>query len=103
MTLLRPRENSWARCDRPATLRWTALCGVLAVLTISPALADTIPEGDLTIKLEPVAAGLTAPVVVKNAEDGSGRLFVVQARTRGLAATARPLCAGPPCAACWRS
>ncbi|MEE8141667.1 MAG: PQQ-dependent sugar dehydrogenase [Planctomycetota bacterium] len=36
-----------------------------------------IPMGDLTIVLEPVADGLSSPVLVTHAGDGSGRLFVV--------------------------
>jgi glucose/arabinose dehydrogenase len=36
-----------------------------------------IPEGDITVELELVAEGLTAPVSVTHAGDGSGRLFVV--------------------------
>ena len=35
-----------------------------------------IPKGDITIQLEPVASGLTAPVGVTHAGDGSGRLFI---------------------------
>ena len=35
-----------------------------------------IPMGDITIQLEPVASGLTAPIGVTHAGDGSGRLFI---------------------------
>jgi glucose/arabinose dehydrogenase len=35
-----------------------------------------IPPGDITIELEPVASGLTAPLGVTHAGDGSGRLFI---------------------------
>jgi hypothetical protein len=37
-----------------------------------------IPKGDIIIRLETVASGLTAPVSVTHAGDGSGRLFVVE-------------------------
>ncbi|MEE8133776.1 MAG: PQQ-dependent sugar dehydrogenase [Gemmatimonadales bacterium] len=36
-----------------------------------------IPKGDITIRLETVALGLTAPVGVTHAGDQSGRLFIV--------------------------
>jgi len=54
--------------------------GVLtAVLAASafPALA-VIPKGDITIELETVASGLVSPVHLTHANDGSGRLFVVE-------------------------
>jgi glucose/arabinose dehydrogenase len=37
-----------------------------------------IPKGDIVIKLETVATGLTAPIYATNAGDGSGRLFIVE-------------------------
>ncbi|MHC4235423.1 MAG: PQQ-dependent sugar dehydrogenase, partial [Planctomycetota bacterium] len=49
----------------------------LGLLFAARAAAD-IPTGDITIRLEPVAAGLTAPVSVTHAGDGSGRLFIVE-------------------------
>ena len=36
-----------------------------------------IPKGDITIRLETVASGLTAPVAVTHAGDKSKRLFIV--------------------------
>ena len=33
-----------------------------------------IPKGDIVIKLETVATGLTAPIYATHADDGSGRL-----------------------------
>jgi glucose/arabinose dehydrogenase len=56
-------------------LRACALCAVL-VLASQAALAQ-IEEGSITIELELVAEGLTAPVSVTHAGDGTGRLFVV--------------------------
>ena len=41
-------------------------------LTASPASAQ-IPKGNITIELETVASGLTAPLGVTHAGDGSGR------------------------------
>ncbi|MHC4891198.1 MAG: PQQ-dependent sugar dehydrogenase, partial [Planctomycetota bacterium] len=37
-----------------------------------------IAKGDIVIKLEAVATGLTAPIYATNAGDGSGRLFIVE-------------------------
>jgi len=48
------------------------------ILVLAPQMAHAqIPEGDITVELELVADGLTAPVSVTHAGDGSGRLFVV--------------------------
>jgi glucose/arabinose dehydrogenase len=37
-----------------------------------------IPKGEIVIKLETVATGLSAPIYATNAGDGSGRLFIVE-------------------------
>lgn len=62
--------------------RWracaTIAAGVCAVSLALSASAQTVPRGDLVIELETVASGLTAPVGVVNAGDGSGRLFIVE-------------------------
>ena len=50
-----------------------ALLGLPAV-----AAAQTVPRGDITIELEVVASGLTAPIYATHAGDGSGRLFIVE-------------------------
>jgi glucose/arabinose dehydrogenase/plastocyanin len=53
---------------------------VLAAATLLLGAASVfgeIAQGDLTVKLEPVATGLTSPLTVTHAGDGSGRLFVV--------------------------
>ena len=55
--------------------RAIALCAVL-VLASHVAQAQ-IEEGGITIELDLVADGLTAPVSVTHAGDGTGRLFVV--------------------------
>jgi glucose/arabinose dehydrogenase len=39
--------------------------------------AAQIEKGDITIELETIASGLTSPIYLTNAGDGSGRLFVV--------------------------
>ncbi|MCH7527424.1 MAG: PQQ-dependent sugar dehydrogenase, partial [Planctomycetes bacterium] len=49
----------------------------IAFVGLDPAFGQKIPKGDITIGLELVASGLTAPVYATNAGDGSGRLFVV--------------------------
>ncbi len=54
----------------------------LAVLCVvcsfaSPTVAQPIPEGTLTIALETVATGLSSPVGLVGAGDGTNRLFVV--------------------------
>src|SRR5262245_56609114 len=43
----------------------------------STAALALIPDGDITIRLEPVAFGLRAPIMVTHATDGSNRLFIV--------------------------
>lgn len=48
---------------------------VLAVLAANS--AAVIPKGNARIDLEPVASGLTSPVSLTDAGDGSGRLFIV--------------------------
>lgn len=50
-------------------------CAML-VLLASPAAAEVMP-GNITIELDLVAEGLTAPVAATHAGDDSGRLFVV--------------------------
>ena len=54
---------------------------VAAVLWWVPSDAiatEGIPVGDITIELETVASGLTAPLGVTHAGDGSGRLFIIE-------------------------
>jgi glucose/arabinose dehydrogenase len=58
------------------------LLGMVAVVLVlvgasSVSLAQ-IPKGDIIIELESVASGLTAPVAVTHAGDGSARLFIVE-------------------------
>lgn len=45
-------------------------------LSLADPIPETIDKGDINIELETVASGLTAPVGLKPASDGSGRLFV---------------------------
>ncbi len=52
------------------------LTGVLFFLIVPPAQSQVLP-GDITIQLEAVADGLSSPVMLTHAGDGSGRLFVV--------------------------
>jgi len=55
---------------------WTA-AALLLLPTLHSGFAQ-IPQGDIVIDLEPVAAGLVAPLSVTHANDGSGRLFIVE-------------------------
>lgn len=52
-----------------------AFIAVMALFIAAHSVAE-IPPGDLTIELETVATGLTAPLGVTHAGDGSGRLFI---------------------------
>ena len=49
---------------------------ILVQITLTPRLWP-IPQGDLSIRLEEVAGGLTSPLALVSAGDGSDRLFVV--------------------------
>ena len=60
---------------RTVTLATVVGIGCLG-FAATPARAQ-IPKGDLTITLELIAEGLTAPVTATHAGDGSGRLFIV--------------------------
>lgn len=57
--------------------RRAALAAPLVLSLALTSLASAqIPKGDFLIELETVASGLTAPVAVTHAGDGSGRLFI---------------------------
>jgi glucose/arabinose dehydrogenase len=58
-----------------SAVRAIALCAVVALA--SHLAWAQVEEGQITIELELVAGGLTAPVSVTHAGDGTGRLFVV--------------------------
>jgi glucose/arabinose dehydrogenase len=53
----------------------SAVGAVLLFLAAATSFAQ-IPKSDITIELEPVASGLTAPLGVTHAGDRSGRLFI---------------------------
>jgi glucose/arabinose dehydrogenase len=60
---------------------WSALL-LAAVVPAQAAPVDNpfvekIPKGDVRIELQPVAEGLSSPVLLVAAPDGSGRLFIV--------------------------
>lgn len=64
-------KTSWnARSPRVLPALLAVAAGVLAA-------GAAVEPGDVSISLEPVADGLTAPVMATHAGDGSGRLFVV--------------------------
>ncbi len=50
----------------------------LWLLPVDSVAAAPIPQGAITIEFETVASGLTAPVGVTHAGDGSGRLFITE-------------------------
>ncbi|MBW2418681.1 MAG: PQQ-dependent sugar dehydrogenase [Deltaproteobacteria bacterium] len=52
--------------------------GMLLVVHLPSFSFAQIPEGDIVIEFETVASGLTAPLGVTHAGDGSGRLFVYE-------------------------
>ena len=54
-----------------------AAMGLLVVWALAAPQAHAIPKGDITVHLEPVASGLTAPVFATHPSDDSGRLFIV--------------------------
>jgi glucose/arabinose dehydrogenase len=49
----------------------------MGMVAVAPVWGQ-IPKGDIIIRLEPVATGLTAPVTATHAGDGSERLFIVE-------------------------
>jgi glucose/arabinose dehydrogenase len=63
------------RIFRASAIASSVACVVL-IAVATKSLAQ-IPKGSLTITLEEVAGGLSSPVVLTHAGDGSGRLFVV--------------------------
>ena len=72
----------WAGCGcaRVARFAGCALFGLIA----AAASAGVVPQGGLEIDLELAAGGLTAPVTVTHAGDGSGRIFIVEQRGQVL-------------------
>ncbi len=50
--------------------------GTAMLLLLTTGSLAQIPKGDITIELELVASGLTAPLGVTHAGDQSGRLFI---------------------------
>src|SRR4051812_40037956 len=52
-----------------------AICPLTARAAATP---TPIPKGPVYVQLQPVATGLTAPGSLLSANDGTGRLFIVQ-------------------------
>ncbi len=73
MTIL-PKPNS--RRTWQLALTSAALAAGLA----NAATASTVVPGNIVIELQPVSSGLTLPISIVNAGDGSDRLFVVEKR-----------------------
>ncbi len=67
---VRPRRSVSSRL--PAVVVGVAALVMLATVTFA-----AIEKGEVTLKLEMVAAGLTGPEHLTHAGDGSGRLFIV--------------------------
>ncbi len=61
---------------RPAGILIAIGCMTALALAAAPTAA-AIQKGRVVVRLEPVAAGLVAPVHLDHAGDGSGRLFIV--------------------------
>lgn len=57
---------------------WVFYFFVTMIVLLTRYSSAEIPKGDIVIKLETVASGLTAPIYATNAGDGSGRLFIVE-------------------------
>ena len=55
-----------------------ALAATLTVASAAPASVAAFNPSSVTLSLSRVATGLSAPVGIANARDGSGRLFVVE-------------------------
>lgn len=60
---------------------------ILLVLTLTT-FVWAFPPSPLTIRLQTVTSGLASPVLVRNAKDGTKRLFIVQ--QRGLIRVLQP-------------
>ena len=74
-------RSSWSRQFAALTVMSLFLLGSMASLRAS--VADPIPlplitKGNIHIELQTVATGLTAPIDLEDAADGSGRLFIVE-------------------------
>jgi glucose/arabinose dehydrogenase len=52
--------------------------GVSANRDVAAINSSTTPDGTITIQLQPVVSGLSSPVFVTNAHDGTNRLFIVE-------------------------
>jgi glucose/arabinose dehydrogenase len=72
----------FSRSRRIATRVAKALFLVVSMVSICPssglAQLPLIPKGNIQIELQTVASGLTAPVDMEDAHDGSGRLFILE-------------------------
>ena len=69
------RDTLTSRC---APRAFPQLVALLLLLHLAGVTDAQIPQGDITISLDLVADGLTSPVGLTHAPDGSGRLFVVE-------------------------
>ena len=51
---------------------------LIALAQISFAQLPSIPTGNISIELQAVATGLSSPIDIVTANDGTGRLFIVE-------------------------
>ena len=66
------------RMNRTSSLRLLLSALLASVLVAPSATTAAVVSSRIHLGLEPVAAGLSAPLLVTHAGDGSGRLFVVE-------------------------
>jgi glucose/arabinose dehydrogenase len=64
--------------NRSAEMWWVSCFFMTIILSLTSYSLAEIPKGDIVIKLETVATGLSAPIYATHAGDGSGRLFIVE-------------------------
>ncbi len=72
----RPHQNAAVRASKPYHKIWSATAGTL--LLAGEALLAGGPTPPTDLNLQPVVSGLSNPVGLTHAGDGSGRLFIIE-------------------------
>lgn len=67
---------------RPAPRRFPLIAIIVGVLVAPTTVTAAVVPSRIHLGLDPVANGLSSPLLVTHAGDGSGRLFVVEQRGR---------------------
>ena len=62
----------------PRLLRRLVAAAIVGILVVPTATSAAIVPGNIDVALTPVASGLSSPLLVTHAGDGSNRLFVVE-------------------------